>query len=513
MFKNMKNKKIFLKGTALFCASLLLLVSCKKEDSSLSDVNSPAVSQTKSTGLVADDPVKVGKVPFTISESYFEAQANLVSGNVYGANVPSFSGRIRSDKTAPTVSITSPVNNASVTGTVSIQASASDNVGVSVVTFFVDNVSIGTKTTAPYTASWNTTGVASGNHVIKVTAQDASGNISSASIQVGINSTSTGDIAPPSVTITSPTSASSFTVGNSISVAVSASDNTGVAYVKLFVDGIASGIAYTAPYNFTVNTTNMTSSTHTISATAYDGYNNSASASVLIALNAVIVPPPVLPSTFDLLMPPVQNQGGEGICAVMATTYAARSTEKYYGTNATSYSYSSNVVSPEFVYNQIKISDCGSGTGLVTSLDFLVSNGVCTWQSMPYSSSNGCSTLPTSSQVTEAASYKIASYSKIQVNDATSIKNMVVNKHPVIVSLSVDQSFLDATPGFIWRTYLGGGVGHALVICGFDDSKNAYKVFNSWGTTWGQKGDAFVGYSTTSVGSCFVDKYGWLPTF
>jgi len=288
MFKNMKNKKIFLKGTALFCASLLLLVSCKKEDSSLSDVTPQSGNQTKTSGLIADDPIKVGKVPFTISESYFEAQANLVSGNVYGANVPSFSGRIRSDKTAPTVSITSPVNNASVSGTVSIQASASDNVGVSVVTFFVDNVSVGTKTTAPYTGTWNTTGAASGNHVIKVTAQDAAGNISSASVQVAINATSTGDIAAPSVTITSPTSASSFTVGDNINVAVSASDNTGVAYVKFFVDGVATGTAYTSPYSLTISTANMSSSTHTITATATDAAGNtstSSSSSAVIRLS------------------------------------------------------------------------------------------------------------------------------------------------------------------------------------------------------------------------------------
>lgn len=496
MFNNMKNTTNLLKGTALFCASLLLLVSCQKEDSSLSDVNPQTNSQTRTSGLVQDDPVKVGKVPFTISESYFEAQANLVSGNVYGANVPSFTGRIRSDRTAPTVSITSPTNNASVSGTVSISASASDNVGVSVVTFFVDNVSIGTKTTAPYTASWNTAGAASGSHVIKVTAQDAAGNISNASIQVGINATSTGDIAAPSVTITSPTSASSFTVGDNISVAVTASDNTGVAYVRLLVDGVSQGIDYTAPYSFSVSTANMSSSTHTITASAYDGYNNTASASVLIALNAVILPPPpVLPSTFGLIMPPVQNQGGEGSCVVFASVYAARSAEQYYKSNASSYSFSTNLASPEFVYNQIKIGDCGGGSALIDALDMLKNKGVCTWQSMPYSSSNGCSTMPNATQLNEASNYKITSYSKIVTSDMASMKNMLVNKHPIIINVSTDASFDAAGPGFIWRTSLGTGIAHSLAICGFDDSKNAYKVFNSWGTGWGDAGYSWIDYN------------------
>ena len=495
----MKNNNL-LKSTALFCASLLLLVSCQKEDSSLSDVNPQTNSQTRTSGLVQDDPVKVGKVPFTISESYFEAQANLVSGNVYGANVPSFTGRIRSDRTAPTVSITSPANSASVSGTVSITASASDNVGVSVVTFFVDNVSIGTKTTAPYTSSWNSTGAASGNHVIKVTAQDAAGNLSTASVQVAINATSTGDIAPPSVTITSPTSASSFTVGDNISVGVTASDNTGVAYVRLLVDGVSQGISYTAPYSFNISTANMSSSTHTITATAYDGYNNTASASVLIALNAVIVTTPVLPSSYQLIMPPVQNQGGEGACVVFATAYAGRSAEQYYKTNSSSYSYSSNIVSPEYVYNQIKAtSDCGSGSAITDALDLLANQGVCTWQSMPYSSTNGCSTLPSSTQMSEANSYKITSYSKITTSDVSTMKSMIVNKHPLIIGIVTDNSFLSAGPGFVWRTQTGTSVGHALSICGFDDAMHAYKVFNSWGTGWGDAGYSWIDYDLLPV--------------
>ncbi|MHA1228420.1 MAG: Ig-like domain-containing protein [Candidatus Hodarchaeales archaeon] len=42
------------------------------------------------------------------------------------------------DTTAPTVSITSPADGATVSGTVTVEASASDNVGVDRVEFFVD---------------------------------------------------------------------------------------------------------------------------------------------------------------------------------------------------------------------------------------------------------------------------------------------------------------------------------------------------------------------------------------
>ncbi len=209
----------------------------------------------------------------------------------------------------------------------------------------------------------------------------------------------------------------------------------------------------------------------------------------------VVIPPTTLPASHFLLMPPVQNQGGEGTCVPFATAYAARSVERFYKTNATSYSYATNIFSPEFLYNQIKTGDCGSGTGVTTALNFMVSTGVSTWQSMPYSSSNGCSLMPTSSQTSEAGNYKIVSYSKIPVSDITAIKTMVANKHAVIITVGTDNSFWSAQPGFTWKVYSGNmGISHSLVICGYDDAKHAYKVMNSWGTSWGDAGFSWIDY-------------------
>jgi hypothetical protein len=37
---------------------------------------------------------------------------------------------------------------------------------------------------------------------------------------------------------------------------------------------------------------------------------------------------------------------------------------------------------------------------------------------------------------------------------------------------------------------------HAMVIVGYDDSRRAYKVLNSWGTTWGTDGYGWINYNT-----------------
>src|SRR5206468_5516316 len=59
------------------------------------------------------------------------------------------------DTTAPSVSITSPAAGATVSGTITVTASASDNVGVVGVQFRLDGVNAGAEdTTAPYSVPW-----------------------------------------------------------------------------------------------------------------------------------------------------------------------------------------------------------------------------------------------------------------------------------------------------------------------------------------------------------------------
>jgi hypothetical protein len=81
------------------------------------------------------------------------------------------------DTTPPSVSIASPGNGATVSATVTVSASASDNVGVAGVQFRLDGADLGSEdTSAPYSVSWNTTGAANGSHTLTAVARDAAGN-------------------------------------------------------------------------------------------------------------------------------------------------------------------------------------------------------------------------------------------------------------------------------------------------------------------------------------------------
>ena len=98
------------------------------------------------------------------------------------------------DTQAPTTAITAPASGATVSGTVSVTASASDNVGVTKVEFYLDGALQSTDTTSPYAWSWNTAAASNGSHGLTSKAYDAAGNVgTSAAVPVTVsNGTNVG---------------------------------------------------------------------------------------------------------------------------------------------------------------------------------------------------------------------------------------------------------------------------------------------------------------------------------
>jgi hypothetical protein len=91
------------------------------------------------------------------------------------------------DTTLPDVTITAPSQGAAVSGTTSITATATDNLGVEKVRFYVDNVYLGYDTSSPYAKSWNTTLFTNGTHTVRAQAVDWLGNVRNATITVTVS--------------------------------------------------------------------------------------------------------------------------------------------------------------------------------------------------------------------------------------------------------------------------------------------------------------------------------------
>ena len=171
--------------------------------------NGATVSGTAVVDVVADDNVGVVKVDLYVDDVFFasdtaspysfawdttaltngaytlRAVAADAAGNTAStlpvtltvANTPP-------DNTPPSVSINAPAAGATVSGTTTVTATATDKVGVVSTALYVDGVLSTTDATAPYAYTWNTTQVADGSHTLDVLASDAAGNSAHAVITV-----------------------------------------------------------------------------------------------------------------------------------------------------------------------------------------------------------------------------------------------------------------------------------------------------------------------------------------
>ena len=84
---------------------------------------------------------------------------------------------VLADTTPPTVTMTAPADGATVTGSITVSATASDDVAVAGVQFQLDGNALGAeRTTAPYTIGWNSSTTSNGPHTLTAVARDAAGN-------------------------------------------------------------------------------------------------------------------------------------------------------------------------------------------------------------------------------------------------------------------------------------------------------------------------------------------------
>jgi hypothetical protein len=223
-----------------------------------------------------------------LSAAEIQSDMSTPVGSVGDTSPPPPPPPAPADTSAPTVSVSSPADGATVSGSaVALDAVARDDVAVAGVRFGVDGAAVGAEdTTNPYSASWNSTTVANGTHRITAVARDSSGNTTtSATVTVTVGN----DVVSPTVSLTAP--ANSATVsGAAVPVSADAADDTAIAAVQFKLDGANLGSAdTTAPYRVDWNTTMVANGAHALTAVATDIAGNKTTAagrSVTVA-NAV----------------------------------------------------------------------------------------------------------------------------------------------------------------------------------------------------------------------------------
>ncbi len=174
------------------------------------------------------------------------------------------------DTAAPVVTITAPAANASVMGTVTVSAGATDNVGVTNVKFYLDGTLVKTDVQAPYQNEWKTTEAANGSHILSAVATDQAGNAATSSVTVTV---ANPDTRAPMVSLTAPKDGAR--VSGTVAVSAEASDNTGVVGVQFKVNRVNIGAEdTTAPYAVDWNSKEVAKGSYNITATARDAAGN-----------------------------------------------------------------------------------------------------------------------------------------------------------------------------------------------------------------------------------------------
>ena len=96
-------------------------------------------------------------------------------GGLAAADAAPPAGKGLDRKAGPTVSITSPASGSTYTSaqTITISASASDNVGVTRVDFYRNGSLVKSDTTSPYSTPWSISSAYNGTHTWQAVARDA----------------------------------------------------------------------------------------------------------------------------------------------------------------------------------------------------------------------------------------------------------------------------------------------------------------------------------------------------
>ncbi len=240
------------------------------------------------------------------------------------------------DTTPPTTSITSPTNNATISGTITVSASASDNVGVVSVNLLVDNTVVATDTTSPYTFSLNTNALANGSHTLETKAYDAAGNVgTSPTVSVTVSNI------PQTLTASLSASANSGTAPLTVSLTASAAGTaSGTLNYIFYCNRSDTGTNITSPADLTINATNQnpyiasnlcsyqTAGTYTAKVIVEEG-----SAPPSQAQQTITVSNPVNQTSTPLISSVTVGQITDTSAQVTITTSATSSVVVNYGTS------------------------------------------------------------------------------------------------------------------------------------------------------------------------------------
>jgi hypothetical protein len=217
------------------------------------------------------------------------------------------------------------------------------------------------------------------------------------------------------------------------------------------------------------------------------------------------------------------SQGAYGTCTGWSSAYAGRTILEAIRNNWTRERIDSNVFSPSYIYNQIRIgNDCYGGASIIDALNILKNQGGMKMKDFAYD----CDLKISEENKITAKEYTIIEYREVSdkyaADKVIKVKKSLSQQKPVVIAMDCPNSFYNA--GDLWKPkktdYKLWSVGHALCVVGYDDNKynGAFEIMNSWSEEWGNNGYTWIRYDDFQYFCLFAfelidkvvhEKYSW----
>ncbi|HOA08561.1 MAG TPA: C1 family peptidase, partial [Spirochaetota bacterium] len=147
-----------------------------------------------------------------------------------------------------------------------------------------------------------------------------------------------------------------------------------------------------------------------------------------------------------------------------------------------------------------KTFDCGSCSGGNTPFlhKSMITSGIPVESEFPYQAEDG-----SSANKVPSLTYKVSMQGYVALKNPTvrQIKEAICKYGPLYSSVLVTDLFMAYGSGVYDAVIPAGQTNHAIIIVGWDDTKGAWLIKNSWGPDWGEDGYMWIKYGCAGIGS------------
>lgn len=188
---------------------------------------------------------------------------------------------------------------------------------------------------------------------------------------------------------------------------------------------------------------------------------------------------------------PIKDQDGCGSCWAFGTTAAFEG----------SYAIRNNSLIDASEQDMLNCSGVGTCAGGVAPYVYnrIISNGIAAEAGYPYTATDtACNTI-------QPRPYRAVNWGFVEASGGipsiAATKTALCDHGPLSAALFATDAFQAYTGPSTFSETTPDGINHTISIVGWNDTRHAWLIKNSWGTGWGMNGYGWIDYDSSNIGS------------